>query len=78
LAGVIFDAAVLALVRALLPPKVGQSADPRALDVTTVFDGEDADFWDIPVQPPAAATAPTRSALWIVRMSYSPDECAVF
>jgi hypothetical protein len=64
LAAVIFVAAVLALVRALLPPKVGQSA--AAPVVLAVDEGAlvgELDFPEIPAQPHVAATAQVRSAL---------------
>src|SRR3984885_696874 len=67
LAAVIFVAAILALVRVLLPPKVGQSA---AAPVTEVV--------DTVAQPHVAATAQVRSVLWISRMPYPPNRCAIF
>src|SRR6204780_2337056 len=57
LAAVIFVAAMLALVRVLLPPKVGQSPAPDAFP-----DG------DRLAQPQVAATAQVKIALWIARI----------
>src|ERR1700733_7633049 len=67
LAAVIFVAAVLALVRALLPPKVGQSAAAPVSEVV-----------DTAAQPQKAATAQVRRVLWINRMPYTPNGCGVF
>src|SRR5580692_26006 len=72
LAAVIFVAAVLALVRALLPPKVGQSpaAPPaRMLAAASCVPGA-SDCWDNAAHPHVVATAQVRSALWTIRMPY--------
>src|SRR5580700_9730906 len=78
LAAVIFVGAVLALVRALLPPKVGQSlAVAPTIEVVSRVPGA-FDCWDNPAQPHVAATAQVRSALWTNRMPYPPDRSGIF
>src|ERR1700733_5087624 len=67
LAAVIFVAPMLALVRALLPPKVGQSAVAPVMEVV-----------DTVAHPHVAAIAQVRSVLWINRMPYPPCRYAVF
>src|SRR5665213_1700033 len=68
LAAVILVGAMLALVRALLPPKVGQSAAPRDM----------VDVCGMPAQPHAVATAQDSSALWIIFKAHPPDCWAAF
>src|SRR5580658_7011929 len=72
LAAVILVAAMLALVRALLPPKVGQSRPAsvaRTVAATSCVPGASA-CWDNPAQPQVVAIAQLRSALWTIRMPY--------
>src|ERR1700761_3106113 len=61
LAAVIFVGAMLALVRALLPPNVGQSPDAVPCDPGAIS-----------AQPHVAATAQVTSAFTIIRMPTSP------
>jgi hypothetical protein len=72
LAAVIFVGAMLALVRVLLPPKVGQScvlAAARTVDPDPC-ESDAFDCCDNSAQPQVVATAQVRSALWIILMPY--------